>query len=71
MKPGSVFADQRPPIVDPASRRAAALARIRILPHRPSRAEVLAEAHRIRAAEGLPFREALHQARQRAKKGTL
>ena len=67
MKPPSVFADCIARTVDPAARRAAALARVRIVTRRPSRADLMAEAHRIAVAEGIPLPAALYQARQRAK----
>lgn len=67
MKPPSVFASAISRGFDPAARRAAALARIRVIPPRPSRARLRAEAHRIAVAEGIPLSAALYQARQRAK----
>lgn len=70
MRPPSVFAASVSRPVDPSARRAAALARVRLVPHRPSRAEVRAEAFRIAADESLPFSEAISRARLRAKKGT-
>jgi len=70
MRPPSVFADSVSRGFDPAARRAAALARVRIVPRRPSRAEVRAEAHRIAVEEGIPLSEALYLARERVKKGT-
>lgn len=68
MRPPSVFADAvSRRVVDAASRRAAALARVRIVPPRLSRSEAVRLAHELAHEKGIPFTAALYEVRKSRK----
>ena len=67
MKPPSVFAATVSRPVDPAARRAAALARVRVVPPRLTRHEAVRLARALAAEKGIPYHAALEEVRKSRK----